>query len=75
MLWIYKSVTNIEEAVKIVAVLLSKYCQCLQCFVIKTKKVFKGFASVAKTLKMLVVLRSLQNVAHTLKCCKFAVPS
>ena len=39
------------------------------------KRVFKDFASVAKILKMLQVLRNLQSVAHPLNVAKFAVPS
>ena len=50
-----------------------KVLRMLQCFL--TKKVFKDFASVAKTFKMLQVLRNLQIVAHSLNVAKFAVPS
>ena len=39
------------------------------------KKVFKDFASVARTLKMLQVLHNLQNVAHSSNVAKFSVPS
>ena len=39
------------------------------------KKVFKDFASVAKTLKMLQVLHNLQIVVHSLNVAKSVVPS
>ena len=50
----------------------SEYCECCSALY---KKVFKDCASVAKTLKMLQVLRNLQIVAHPSNVAKFAVPS
>ena len=48
-------------------VLLSKCCECCSAlFKKKEKKKKKVFASVVKTSRML--LRSLRNVAHALKC-------
>ena len=51
----------------------SKYCECCSAFLYR--KVFKDFASVGKTLKMLQMLRNLQILAHSLNVAKFAIPS
>ena len=73
MLWIFLNVANIEETIKVLQCCYAfKVLRMLQCF---SKNVFKDFASVAKTLKMLQMLRNLQIIAHFLNVAKFAVPS